>query len=115
MRVSDRPDQLFIHELSNSKLGQFATEAGVLYSAKREARGSPYGSIDEDHARVDLACDPLSTFYVFGNHRSAKAVRRVICQFDRFILILHAENERYWSEKLLVAPAAVIYNLPVRN
>ena len=27
---------------------------------------------------------------------------RVICQFDRFILILHAENERYWSEKLLV-------------
>jgi hypothetical protein len=36
MRVSGRPDQLFIHELSNSKLGQFAAEAGVLYSAKRQ-------------------------------------------------------------------------------
>jgi hypothetical protein len=102
MPVSDRPDQLFIHELSNSKLGQFATEAGVLYSAERKIRSGPCRLIDKDHARVDLACDPLSAFYIFGNHRSAKAVRRVICQLDRLILALHAEHERYWSEKLLV-------------
>jgi hypothetical protein len=102
MRVLGRPDQFFIHELSNSKLGQFATKAGVFYSAKRQVRSGPGCLIDEDHARVDLACDPLSVFYIFGNHCSAKAVRRVICQLDRFILVLHAENERYWSEKLLV-------------
>src|SRR5258707_4429864 len=81
MRVSGRPDQLFIRELSNSKLGQFATEAGVLYSAKRKIRSGPCRLIDKDHACVDLACDPLSAFYIFGNHRSANAVRTPIGTF----------------------------------
>ena len=30
MRVSGRPDQFSIHELSNSKLGQFAAETGQV-------------------------------------------------------------------------------------
>jgi len=50
-----RSDQLLIHELSNCKLGQFATEAGVLYSTKWKLRSGPCRLI----ARFILALNAL--------------------------------------------------------
>src|SRR5271165_6677448 len=90
-RRSSHADQFLVYKLADAQIGQFAAVAGVLHAAERKVRCRPGRLVDEDHSGLDLAGNALPPLDIFGDHRSAQPVRRVVSEVDRLFFILHTE------------------------
>ena len=53
-------DQLLVHKFTDAKIREFAAIAGVLHSTEWQVRRGPRRLVDKDHARFDLARNPLA-------------------------------------------------------
>jgi hypothetical protein len=71
-------DQLFVHELADAQVGEFAAVTGILDPAERQVRSRPCRLVDEDHTGVDLAGNPLATLAERGKQEIQKRITKLV-------------------------------------
>ena len=79
-----RVDQLFVVELFEAGLRQFAPEAGVLHAAERQFRRHAKRPVDEHHAAVDLTGDLAPTLGIRGEDGSAETMEDKLADLNFF-------------------------------
>src|SRR3954453_12531698 len=103
----DGADHLLVEELLDPEPADLTVDAGALHAAEGQLHALDPDAFDEDHAGVDLVCDPRGLVGVVGEHVGAEPVRRVVGELDRLLLVLGPEDHGHRSEQLLAERVGV--------
>ncbi len=98
---SDVDRDVFVLEvLLDAFVAAFATEAGLLDSAKRRLRVGDQASVEADHPALERFTDAQRAVEVAGENEGDESVHGVVGVLDRLLLVGEGEQRRDRTEQL---------------